>query len=76
MKAGLPLMKNDITRLTKSVLIPLGLTAAVPVSDAAIQKNIHSSENNDSGTTAFIIANKETKGIMRIVKYLEKPQLK
>ena len=39
MTAGLPLMKNIITYLAKSVLIPLGLTAAA-TTDVAIQKKI------------------------------------
>ena len=36
LKTGLPLMKNVIKPLTKSVLIPLGLTAAASVADAGI----------------------------------------
>ena len=35
LKTGLPLMGNVIKWLTKSVLTPLGLTAAVSVTDAA-----------------------------------------
>ena len=35
MKVGLPLMKNMLTSLAKTVLVPLGLTAA----DAGIQNN-------------------------------------
>ena len=38
MKVGLLLKKNVIKPLAKSVPIPLGLTAAVPATDAAIQK--------------------------------------
>ena len=38
LKTGLPLMKNLIQPLAKSVLIPLGLTAAVPAADAGIHK--------------------------------------
>ena len=34
LKTGLPLMKNIIKPLTKSVLIPLGLTAAASAADA------------------------------------------
>ena len=34
LKTGLPLMKNVIKPLTKSVLIPLGLTAAASAADA------------------------------------------
>ena len=36
MKVGLPLMKNVPIPLTKSALIPLGLTAAASSADAAI----------------------------------------
>ena len=35
-KAGFPLLKNVLKPLAKSVLIPLGLTAAASPSDAAI----------------------------------------
>ena len=38
LKTGLPLMKSVIKPLTKSVLIPLGLTAAAPAADAGIYK--------------------------------------
>ena len=38
LKAGLPLIKNVIKPLAKSVLIPLGLTAAVSAADAGIHK--------------------------------------
>ena len=37
LKAGLPLMKNLIQSLAKSVVIPLGLTAAA-AADAGIHK--------------------------------------
>ena len=36
LKAGLPLMKNVIKPLAKSVLIPLGLTGAASAADAGI----------------------------------------
>ena len=39
-KIGLPLMKNVLKPLNKSVLIPLGLAAAVSATDAAIHKKI------------------------------------
>ena len=39
-KAGLPLMKNVIKPSAKSVLIPLGLTAAASAADAGIHKKI------------------------------------
>ena len=63
MSVGLPLMKNTLTSLIKSILIPLGLTAAAAATDATIQKKIFG-----SGTTALIIPNEEMKNIMKIVK--------
>ena len=47
LKTGLPLMKNVIKPLAKSVLIPLGLTAAA---DAEIHKKILGSGNNNNTT--------------------------
>ena len=38
LKTGLPLMKSVIQPLAKSVLIPLGLTAAASAADAGIHK--------------------------------------
>ena len=38
LKTGLPLTKNEIKPLAKSVLIPLGLTAAASPADAGIHK--------------------------------------
>ena len=40
LKAGLPLMKNVLKPLAKSVLIPSGLTAAASATDAAIHKKM------------------------------------
>ena len=40
LKTGLPLISNVIKPLAKSVLIPLGLTAAASAADARIHKNI------------------------------------
>ena len=39
LKTGLPLMKNVIKPLAKSILIPLGVTAAASAEDAGIHKN-------------------------------------
>ena len=50
LKTGLPLMKNVIQPLAKSVLIPLGLTAAESAADARMHKKILG-----SGTIAVII---------------------
>ena len=40
LKTGLPLMKNVIKPLAKSVLIPLGLTAAASTADPGIHKKL------------------------------------
>ena len=45
LKTGLPLIKNVIKALAKSVLIPLGLTAAASEADAGIHKKILGSGN-------------------------------
>ena len=50
LKTGLPLMKNVLKQLAKSVLMPLGLTAAASATDAAIDKKMFG-----SGITALII---------------------
>ena len=39
-RAGLPLMTNVLTPRVKNVLLPLGVTVAVPATGAAIQKKI------------------------------------
>ena len=70
MAAGLPLMKNVLASLAKSVLIPLGLTAAASATDAAIQKKVYRST-----TAALITSNEEINAIMKIVKSLEEPDL-
>ena len=65
-KTGLPLIKNVIKPLVKSVLIPLGLTAAASAADAGIHKKILG-----SGNTTLIISNNEIEDITKIVKSLE-----
>ena len=66
LKTGLPLIKNVIKPLAKSVLIPLGLTAAASAADAGIHKKILG-----SGNTTLIISNEEMNGIIKIVQALE-----
>ena len=68
LKAGLPLIKNVIKPLAKSVLIPLGLTVAASAEDEAIHKKTLRSGNN---TTTLIKSNDEMKDIIEIVKTLE-----
>ena len=65
LKTGLPLIKNVLKPLAKSVLIPLGLTAAGSAADAGIQKKLLG-----SGTTTLVISNEEMNDIMKIVQAL------
>ena len=66
---GLPLIKNVIKPLAKSVLILLGLTAAAAsAADAGIyiyKKML------GSGTTTLIISNEEMNDIIKVVQALE-----
>ena len=48
LKTGLPLLKSVIKPLAKSVLIPLGLTAAASAADAGIHKEILGSGHNNA----------------------------
>ena len=70
LKTGLPLIKNVIKPLAKSVLIPLGLTAAASAADAGIHKKILGSGNNNHNTI-LIISNDEMKKNNQIVESLE-----
>ena len=56
-----------IKPLAASVLIPLGLTAAVSAADAGIHKRILGSGN----MTTLVISNDEIGDIIKIVKSLE-----
>ena len=60
-----PLMKVVIP-LAKTILAPLGITAAASAIDAGIQKTIHG-----SGTTTLIISNEKMNDIIKIVQALE-----
>ena len=70
MTARLPLMRSVLTSLTKSILLPSGLSAGMSAADAAIQKKTYG-----SGSTALIISNEEIEGIMKTVKSLEQSRL-
>ena len=70
---------NVISPLAKSVLIPLGLTAAASGADAGIQKkkNIRGSAHHPSfsvshNNTILIISNNEMKDIIEILLKLLK----
>ena len=66
LKTGLPLIKNIIKPLAKSVLLSLGLTAAASAADAGIHKKILG-----FGTTTLIISNAEMNDNIKIIKSLE-----
>ena len=66
LKTGLPLIKNVIKPLAKSVLISLGLTAATLAADAVIDKKMLG-----SGSTTLIISNEEMNDIIKFVEALE-----
>ena len=70
LKARLPLIENVLKPLAKSVLMPLGLTAAVLATDVAIHKKMFG-----SGFTTLIISNEEMNDIMKIAKCLEESGL-
>ena len=61
-------MKNVLKLLAKSVLIPLGLTAAA--TDAAIQKKIFG-----SGISTLTISNEEMNDVMKIIKSIKDASL-
>ena len=75
LKAGIPLMKTVIIPSAKSVLIPLGSTAAASVADAGIHKKILGSGYRHSSSSALpkdnntipIISNDEMEDIFKIV---------
>ena len=70
LKSGLPLIKNLLKPLAKSILLPLELTAAVSATDAAIQKKMFG-----SGSTPSTIFNEEINNIMKIIRSLEESGL-
>ena len=70
LRTGLPLMKSVIKPLAKSVLVPLGLTAAASAADAGIHKKILGSGHKNNNTI-LIILNDEMDDILKIVKSLE-----
>ena len=69
MTARLPLIKNVLTPLAKSVLLSLGVTAAASATDATIQKKIFG-----SSTKTFVFSN-NLNDTMKIVKSLEESRL-
>ena len=72
LKTGLPLIGNVLKPFAKSVLMPLGLTAAAAAAatDIAVHKKMFV-----SGATTLIISNEEMNDIIEIVKSLEESGL-
>ena len=66
MKAGLPLIKNIIKPLAKSLPVPLRLTAAAAPPDASFLQIMLVSR-----TTPLTISNKEKEDIKKIIRYFE-----
>ena len=78
LKTGLSLTKNVLKPLAKSVLIPLGLTAAASTIDAAIRQKIFGSgcpSDLALHTTTLIISNEEMNDIMKVVKSVKMRKL-
>ena len=71
-------MKNVLKPLAKSILIPLGLTAAASARDAAIHKKMFGLDcplDLASYMFTLIISNAESNNIMKIAKSLEESGL-
>ena len=70
LRTGLPLKESVLKPLAKSILIPLGLTAAASATYTAIHKKMFG-----SGNTTLIISKEEMNDIIKIVKSLEESVL-
>ena len=70
LKICLPLMKNVLKLLSKSVLISVGLTGAASTADAGIHKI-----NIKMGVIKTLTSNKEMDDIMKLVKPFEESGL-
>ena len=70
LKTELSLIKNVITSWAKSVLIPLGLTAAAAAA-AAADAEILKKTLGSGGHTTLIISNKDIEDLIKMVKSLE-----
>ena len=63
----MPLTKSVIKPLAKSVLVPLGLTAAAAAADAGMHKKVLGSGHN----ATLIISNDDMQDLLEIIKSLE-----
>ena len=76
LKTGLPLIKDAMKLLDKSVLIALGLTAAASAADTEVHKKTLGSDNNNNNNNnnnnkTLMISNDEIRDIIKIIKFLE-----
>ena len=77
-KTRLSLMKNVLTTLAKSILIPLGLTEAASATDATIHKKMFGSGTSPSDLAkimTLIISTEKMNDIIKIVKPLKESSL-
>ena len=66
MSVGLRLIKNVLTPLAESILVPLGLTAASSATDAAIKKKIYGLR-----TTTLVFSNEGLNDITKMLNLLK-----
>ena len=74
LKTGLPFLGNAVKPLAKSVLVPFGLTAPAPATDAAVHKKMFGSGTHSldsANQTTSIISNEKMNDNMKITRYLE-----
>ena len=76
MSVVLPLMKNILKSLVKSVLVPSGLILAASATDAIVQKN-GSGHPSDLAlqTRTLVFSNEDLNDVMKIVKSLKESGL-
>ena len=78
LKTRLPLMKNILTPLAKSLLVPLRLTAAAAVTDSAIFKKMFRFDRPSdlaSRNRTLKVLNKEINDIIKIAESFEESGL-
>ena len=71
LRTVLPLIENVIKPLAKSILIPLGLTAAASAANSGIYKTILGSGHNNNNTTTLMILKNKMEHIIKIVRPLQ-----
>ena len=74
LKTGLPFLGNAVKPLAKRVLVPFGVTAPAPATDAAVHKKMFGSGTHSldsANQTTSIISNEKMNDNMTITRYLE-----